>query len=676
MKIAMNWLAEYMNRPLTAQAAADALTNAGLPVEHIDAVAGTDVIDVEVTSNRSDCLCHVGVARELSALLGAEFRMPQLACRSGGSDVAKLTSVQIEAGSGCSCYTARVIMGVKIGPSPEWLQRKLESIGLRSVNNVVDVTNYVMMELGQPLHAFDFDTLTEKRIVVRRAKKGEKIVSIDGKENTLDPSMLVIADAARPVAVAGVMGGKDTEVSDRTVNVLLESARFDPLVIRSQARALTLMSDSSYRFERAMDPAVMEMASTRAAALIQQVAGGTIQEGEVRAGDPGIKKVEAKLRLSRIKEILGIEIDAARAVEILKSLGFSPVLDGNVIKCVVPGWRQDVEREIDLIEEVARVHGYQHIPTLDRVVHSVQPRPEEDKARAAIRQSIMAAGFNETISVTFVDEAEAKLFLSDREGCSPLRVSDAVRKASNVLRPSLLPSLLAARRTNQNAGASDARLFEVAQTFWQPGNPAKDNPLQQRMLALVGNDLAEIKGAIELAVSRLVPNVRVDYRPVVLAWYASGGAASIVVNHQGKEKVLGTIGLFSADVQKQHDLRHAAAGAELNWDLLMGLFQPVRTAVTLPKYPGVKRDLSVVVDEATRWGEVEKAIQASSLQHLQKTEFVTTFRNKQLGQGKKSLTMSLEFRDPSATLKSEQVDAQMKLALDVLTKQFGAALRA
>lgn len=676
MKIAMNWLAEYMNQPLAAQTAADALTNAGLPVEHIDNVAGTDVIDVEVTSNRSDCLCHVGVARELSALLGAEFLMPQTACRTGGTDAGTQTSVEIEPNCGCSCYTARLITGVKIGPSPEWLQRRLESIGLRAVNNVVDATNFVMMELGQPLHAFDFDTLSEKRIVVRRAKKGEKIVSIDGKENTLDASMLVIADAARPVAVAGVMGGKETEVGDRTVNVLLESARFDPLVIRSQARALTLMSDSSYRFERAMDPAIMELASSRAAQLIQQIAGGTIQEGVVRAGDPGIRNNQATLRLPRIKEILGIDIDSARAVAILKSLGFAPALEGNQIKCTIPGWRQDVEREIDLIEEVARVHGYQHIPTLDRVVHSVQPRPEEDKAKAAIRQSIMSAGFNETISVTFVDESEAKLFLGDRKDCSPLRVSDAVRKASNVLRPSLLPSLLAARRTNQNAGAADARLFEVALAFWQPGNPAKDNPLQQRMLALIGNDLAEIKGAIELAISRLAPNIRVEYKPVVLAWYASGGAATVIAHHQGKQVALGTLGLFSHDVQKLHDLRHAAAGAELNWDLLMGLYQPVRTAAPLPRFPGVVRDLSVVVDEATRWGDVEKAVTGSNLQNMQKVEFVTTFRSKQIGEGKKSLTLSLEFRDPAATLKSEQVDAQMKLALDVLTKQFGAALRA
>ncbi len=676
MKIAMNWLAEYMNKPLAAQVAAEALTHAGLPVEHIDSVAGTDVIDVEVTSNRSDCLSHIGVARELATLLKAEFRMPQTACRTGGTDVHSQTSVTIDETAGCPCYTARLITGVKIGPSPEWLRARIESLGMRSVNNVVDVTNFILMEMGQPLHTFDFDTLGEKRIVVRRAKKGEKIISIDGKENSLDASMLVIADAHKPVAVAGVMGGKETEVTERTVNVLLEAARFDPLTIRSQARALTLMSDSSYRFERAIDPALVELASSRAAALIQQVAGGTIQDGVICAGNPGIRKPEATLRLSRIRDILGIEIATERAVEILTSLGFSPVLDGGTIKCVIPGWRQDVEREIDLIEEVARVHGYQHIPTLDRVVHSVQPRPVDDKAKATIRNAILAAGFNETINVTFVSEAEATLFLSDRAGTSPLRVSDAVRKASNVLRPSLLPSLLAARRTNQNAGAADARLFEVAQTFWQPGNPAKDDPAQQYVLALIGNDLAEVKGAIELAISRLLPNARVEYRPVAAAWYVSGGAAQVAVFAGGTEKILGTVGLFSPDVQKQYDLRHAASGAELNWDMLVALFAPVRTAKPLPKFPGVTRDLSVVVDEATRWGDVEKAVAGSQLQHLQQVAFVTTFRHKSLGQGKKSLTMSLEFRDPAATLKSEQVDSQMKLALDMLSKQFGAALRA
>src|SRR5437762_1251495 len=307
MKISLEWLRDSLPHPPDAQTAADALTHGGLPVETIDRYGEDTVIDVEVTSNRGDCLSHVGVGRELSALLNREFRQAQPGAPEAGTAASSVTSVQIEATDLCPHYTARVIRNVRIRPSPAWMARRLESVGVRPINNVVDVTNYVMFEMGQPLHAFDFDRLEGRRIVVRRARKGEKLVSIDGRERELTTDMLVIADAARPVALAGAMGGRDSEVSDGTTNILLESARFDPLSVRRTARALAMKSDSSYRFERGIDPTLAERASLRAAQLILQTAGGELLGGMVAAGASGYQPKRLTVRLARLRELLGTE---------------------------------------------------------------------------------------------------------------------------------------------------------------------------------------------------------------------------------------------------------------------------------------------------------------------------------------------------------------------------------
>src|SRR3954447_18466073 len=306
MKISLNWLADHLPRPLTPEAAADALTNGGLPVEVIECHGDDTVIDVEVTSNRGDCLSHVGVARELAALLNREFRDVRPAVTETTTPASSVTSVRIEAPDLSPHYTARVLRGVRLGPSPDWMVRRLEAVGLRAINNIVDVTNYVMFELGQPLHAFDFDKLEGKRIVVRRAAEKEKIVSIDGHERALTPGMLVIADATKPVALAGVMGGAESEVSNSTVNVLLESARFDPLSVRKTARALAMKSDSSYRFERGIDPTLPERASLRAAQLILETAGGQLFAGLVEEGASGHQPKQLILRLSKVQQVLGV----------------------------------------------------------------------------------------------------------------------------------------------------------------------------------------------------------------------------------------------------------------------------------------------------------------------------------------------------------------------------------
>jgi phenylalanyl-tRNA synthetase beta chain len=664
---------------------------AGLPVESVEEADGvkgkTQVLDVEVTSNRTDCFCHVGLARELAALVGGQFKMPVVAnvdgmgtgagAMGGGVAAGALTSVRVQAGVGCPYYTARVIQGVKVGPSPEWLAKRLLSIGVRPVNNVVDVTNFVLMELGQPLHAFDFDKLAGGRIVVRNAHAGEKLEAIDGKTYALDPTMLVIADAEKPVAVAGVMGGKGTEVGEGTVNILLESARFDPLSVRTTSRALGLKSDSSYRFERGIDPAMADLASKRAAALIVQVAGGAIAKGVVSEGTAGVKALTVQMRLRRFEEIMGYRISGDRGLAILCALGFSAGLDEeeggkDLLYTRVPTHRMDVDREIDLIEEIARVEGYGRVPTLDRVSHPVTPELASEKAARAVRLALVEGGFSEAVTVTFIAEAEAAGFA---EGSSVIKTEHGGWKG-DVLRPSVLPSLLAVRRTNQNVGIGDAWVFEVAEVFAQAGDAVANRPTAKREIGAVAGDVGALTGLLRLLAERVNPELKLIVEPAEHAVFEKGASGDVVMEIGGKREVIGRVGVFTGEVLRRYDLRGSVAGLELGWEPLIAAFEPVRRAKAVPRFPGVKRDLSVVVDEAVRWREVEGAIVGAQLKSLARVEFVTTFRGKGVEAGKKSLTLTLEFREAGRTLTSEEVEGEVKRAVEVLGAKFGGVLRA
>jgi phenylalanyl-tRNA synthetase beta chain len=676
MKIALDWIADYLSPVPAAEVAADALMNAGLPVESIVEAAGsqgaTKVLDVEVTSNRTDCFSHVGLARELSALCGGVFSSPMIALAETGAPV--VTTVAVEDAVGCPYYSARVIRNVKVGPSPAWMVKRLEAIGLRSINNVVDVTNYVLMELGQPLHAFDGETLAGQRIIVRRAKKQETFEAIDGKVYTLDPSMLVIADAERAVALAGIMGGKATEVTEKTTTIVLESARFEPLGIRTTSRALGLKSDSSYRFERGIDPAMAEVASRRAAQLIQQVAGGEVATGVVTVGAALVKPLTVVMRLKRFEEIVGITVSVDRMLSILSSLGFSPWVGegGDAIQAKIPSHRLDVEREIDLIEEIARVYGYGHIPTLDRVSHPVRPEPASEKAGRAILGAMTEAGFSEAVTVSFLPEAEGGDFLQAGKGL--IRTQHGGWKG-DVLRPSLLPSLLGVRRTNQNAGIADARVFEKAEIIVQQGDAMKTAPTATRMLGAVAGDVAALSGLVRLLATKLNPAAHVKMEPAEFPFYVPGTCARVKIHAPHVAREVGHIGMFPVAIQRRYDLRHSCAGLELHWDSLVELFQPVRRATAVPRFPGIQRDLSIVIDEAVRWAEVEASIAGVHLSALENADFVTTFRNKSLGEQKKSLTLALNFRDAGRTLTNEEVDAQVGKVVGVLKETFGATLR-
>ncbi len=641
MKISLEWLGEYLPGPLEAAAAGEALTHGGLPVENIDQVEGDTVLDVEVTSNRGDCLSHIGIARELSALLGRPFKdvIPQ-AMESASAATASVTSVAIDAAELCPHYTARVIRNVKIGPSPAWMARRLRGVGLPVINNVVDVTNYVMFEMGQPLHAFDFDHLHGRRIVVRRAKAGEKLVSIDGKERTLAPDMLVIADADRPVALAGVMGGLESEISGGTVNVLLESARFDALSVRKTSRALGLKSDSSYRFERQIDPTLPERASLRAAQLIMETAGGDLLTGVAQAGETGYLPRRLSLRLEKLKQVLGIELPVSEVVEALERLKFLPRLEAGRVDVIVPSWRLDVNIEVDLVEEVARVVGYGRIPVREEISIRIAPPDPAIRTIDTLRGLLVASGYFEAITVTFVSDQLVGDF-QPAEASGLLRAEKITRDSNAHLRPSLLPGLLEAVRLNEKSGTAGARLFEIGPTFWFDAAGRLD---ERRRVGLVGGtDVREVRGVVETLLGRLDAQMEVRIVPEDRAGYERGAAGRV----EWGGKTVGHLGVVAKSVTGKLDLRESPAAAELELAPLLLAAQHVPQLRAMPKFPAVRRDVSLVVPESTRFEQIESLIAPLNLADLEQAEYVTTYRGKPLEKGIKSVTLTLVFRSAS-----------------------------
>lgn len=680
MKISLEWLSEYLPQLPAVETAVEALTQGGFPVESVEtqtglahpdgnpSIAPDTVIDVEVTSNRGDCLSHIGVARELAALLNLPFNDVQPKANQINAAASSITSVRIESPDLCPHYTARVLRNVKIQPSPAWMQRRLSSIGVRPINNVVDVTNYVMFEMGQPLHAFDFDRLAGHRIIVREAKAGEKIKSIDGHERILSPGMLVIADAERPVALAGVMGGLETEVSASTINILLESARFDPLSVRKTARALAMKSDSSYRFERGIDSTLPERASLRAAQLILETAGGELIGGIAKAGASGYEPKQLSLRLAKLKRVLGIEIPTPIVLDALTRLRMSPILRDDRIDVTVPSFRLDINLEIDLVEEAARVVGYEKIPVRDEIAIRLAPPDPEARTIGAARDILVAGGYFEAVTFTFVSDQLAGDFLPPQAKSLP-RTDAAVRKVDADLRPSLLPGLLEAVRRNEMAGTPGARLYEIGSTFW---NDAVGKIEERRRIGLVGGgDLREMRGVVESILIKLDAERRIEIIPDTRAGFAPNACGRIEWNGQ----TIGHLGRIDRAIADKLSLRDPPAAAEIELSALLSGAQPVPILQPLPRFPAIRRDLSLIVSENTRYERLGSLIRQLQLPSLEDFEHVTTYRGKPMEKGQKSMTITLIFRSPSETLTSEAVEGSVQRIIEAAKGQLGASLR-
>jgi len=670
MKISLNWLNDYIETGLGAEQISEILSDLGFPCEGIEYLDDDIVIDVEVTSNRGDCLGYIGIARELAAATGRELKMPAIELDESDKDVTELAGVQIDEPDLCGRYTARIIEVVKVGTSPDWLRKRLEAAGMRSVNNVVDATNYAMMETGQPPHAFDYDKIAQGKIVVRKAIGGERIVSIDGTQCDLNTDMLVIADPSGPVAVAGVMGGLDTEVGEKTTRILLEDAYFDPVSVRTTSRKLSLPSEAAFRFERTVDIEMVDWASKRTAQLITQVAGGKVVKGvvDVYPKRPAQKKVT--LRLSRLSKLLGIEIPAEEAIRILTALSFEPKFKDDLIICTVPSWRNDVYREVDLVEEIARVHGYYKIPTERKIKIEVVPVDIRQRFTDSVGTYLNACGFFETVNVGFVDNSIAELF-AEGGVKQHLAVSDESRKSANLLRQTLIGSLLGVLKINLNAKNLPCRIFEIADTFVPRPGQGGGLPIEKTKLALVcDSDLRDLRGVIEGLIHSVDRDAKVAFVPADIIWAQTG--AQIMVNSQA----IGTAGIVSQAVRQKLDFKDfLPCAGELEFEQLLGWAGSAMKVRPIPRFPAIQRDLSIIVDEAVRWADIIKAVKSKACAELEEVQFVGIYRGKGIPSGNKSVTLSLRFRDEYGTLTHESVDQFEADIVQSLAESIAAELR-
>jgi len=675
MKVLLSWLRDYIEIDRSAEEIAEILSNVGLPYEGIEQSGNDAVIDVEVTSNRGDCLGLIGIARELAAATGKELKVPKVELAESSKPTAELVSVEIHEPAMCPRYTARVIEGVKVGPTPDWMRYRLEAIGMRSVNNVVDATNYAMIETGQPPHAFDYTKILGQKIIVRKGILGEQIISIDGTKCPLTDEMLVIADAKYPVAIAGVMGGLDTEVSDSSTTILLEDAFFSPLCVRTTSRKLALPSEAAFRFGRIVDIENIDWASRRTAQLIIQVSGGKAAKGVVDAYPGKPKPKQATLRLSRLKKLLGIEVSSDRVIGILTRLGFQPKQNGEQITCAVPSWRSDVYREADLIEEIARVYGYDKVPAENKITIEVTPTDVRRKTIDAIATYLTGCGFYETVTISFIDAGSAELFAAcgeqsrtETDNKQHLAVKDVTRTGTNLLRQSVLPSLFGVIKGNYNVGNTPCRIFEIADTYIPTGEQL---PFEKTRLAIsCDSDFRDIRGVIEGLLKSITPDTAVTFEPIEIGWAQAG--AKIAAGN----KEIGIIGMASQEVLEKFDFKNTTiCGAELDLEQLLSLRSGPAKAKPLPKFPAIRRDLSLVINEEVPWADIEAAVNRNAPSELEELRFVDIFRGKGIPAGKKSVTLSLLFRDNDGTLTHEAVDGFEKAILNELTASVGAVLR-
>ncbi|MEM6329892.1 MAG: phenylalanine--tRNA ligase subunit beta [Planctomycetota bacterium] len=700
MIVSWNWLSQYTELAMPLEELTDRLTLTGLNLEGVEGVlpaaggAKDWAIDLEVTSNRPDCLGHLGVAREVSVIWQQPLTKPDPQPPATGEPLSGVTSVGIECPELCPRYTARVIRGVKIGPSPDWLAERLRSIGVAVINNVVDATNFVMMECGQPLHAFDFGELRGGRIIVRRAAAGEEFTAIDHKTYTLTGDEVVIADAQRPVALGGVMGGFDTEVSGATVDVLIESADFAPLAVRGAARSHNLHSPSSYRFERGVDPAGIDWASRRCCELILQTAGGELCGGVIDTGPAAGGEIkppaEIKLRFNQIPRLLGIDVPADQASKILTDLGCEQThICGECLKVIPPSWRADLTREADLLEEVARIYGYDRIPEDTGVSMAPSRRGRAEVVTERVQQVMTAAGFDEAVTLSAVEPEQVAAFRpwSGSGGAPPTLVTGtSVLRNANALRQSLVPSLLVCRRTNEALSNPTIELFEIASVYLPREGQLPD---ERRVLAATsGGGFLEVKGVVEALVAAIAPGatLRVEEarhelldaaRSCTLRLAGPGPHGDGDGDADGDAPLLGVLGELSGAGRQRFDLRGPSTVFEIDLAPLTAAARLVRTARPLSSYQPVSRDLNIVVDEAVRWSAIEAITRTQAGGLLEGVTFQDdSYRDPgQLGEGKKSVLFSIQLRKSDGTLTGEEADAVSDRIVQALGAELGGKLR-
>jgi phenylalanyl-tRNA synthetase beta chain len=649
------------------------------------------IFEIEITPNRPDALSIVGVAREIAAVTGAPFRFPQVVAKEAEPEATTLTSVEIADPDLCPRYAARVISGLTVKPSPPWLAQRLRAVGLRPINNVVDVTNYVLWELGQPLHAFDHATLAGGRIVVRRARPGEHLTTLDGRDRVLTPDMLMICDAERPVAVGGVMGGADTEVRPGTTMVLLESACFNPASVRRTSRALGLSTDAAYRFERGSDVEGVIPALDRAALLMADLGGGTVARGVIDVYPSPRPHSRIALRLERVERVVGAAPPRAEAIRILQALGFAVDDSGPVLQVVVPSFRRDIVQEDDLVEEIVRIWGYDKIPLTLAQAGEVTPvtRPADLALAGQTGRALTAAGLTECITYSFIDPAWLKAMGWD----DPARLVALLNPLSverSIMRPSLVPGLLEVLATNVRRQSPDVRVFEAGVTFAPHRDADGDRPAHEELwlgVALTGQraprawhasrdrvDIYDAKGMAELALAVAgVPGAETQpWSPGEEPGYLEPGRAARLLA-DGQE--VARFGEVAHRVREVFDLPTPVFVAEVSLTALAARPLLVPRYVSLPRFPAVQRDLALVMPEDVTVAEVEAFIRDQEVPWLVRVTLFDVYSGSQVGAGKRSVAWGLTYQATDRTLTDADVSGAHEHLVRDLETRFRAEVR-
>jgi phenylalanyl-tRNA synthetase beta chain len=695
MKVLYNWLKEFVDVTLAPRELAERLSLAGVAVDSVEDSPAGPVFDAEITTNRPDLMGHLGVAREVAAILRSSLRAAVPAVKESADRTDAAVRVEIACPELCGRYAARVVRGVKIQPSPDWLRRRLEALGQTSINNVVDVSNYVMFETGKPVHAFDLDTIDGRRIVVRRANPGEKLRTLDGVERALTKEMCMIADARRSVGLGGIMGGAETEIGSLTRNVLIESAWFNPIAIRRTAKALGLRTEASIRFERRADAEMVVPAATRTAELIQQLAGGEILAGVVDICP--MRQEEHALELSRreILRVMGADVPDAEIEAILRALGFAPTrVDGNrgsrdslmaAWKCRQPSWRADVTREIDLVEEVARHYGFDKFPA--RLPPAKQPATRLPHATAEdrLRERLVALGYQEIVAIPLVDEAHDAVFRAS--GVAPARISNPLAEDASLLRTSGIVNMLHTLEWNLNRGQKNLRLFEIGRAYALDADAAKETPIVTLGVTGQAREKNLYEAPRAFGFEDLLGDLEVlaeDFGglkplPGTAAWLHPARSARIMLpDGSAGDKAVGVAGQLARRVAEQFKLKHAVFVAEMELALLYRAHTAqlaARRYRPLSRFPAVERDFSLLLDDRVTFAMVREVIAALRIAEAERIEAVDLFRGGSVPAGKHSLLVRVTLQSYEATLTDAQVIEISARIVSALETKLGAVLR-
>ncbi|MBV9469075.1 MAG: phenylalanine--tRNA ligase subunit beta [Abitibacteriaceae bacterium] len=684
MRISTEWLREYVALP-SPDELAHVFEMAGIGVEDHEG----ELFSLEVTSNRGDWLSAIGLAREIGAMTDHLMRVPAPTLSETGEPIQGRVQVEIENGDDCPRYVARLIENVKIGPSPEWMQHRLEQCGMRPINNIVDVTNYVMLETGQPLHAFDADKIVDKHITVRRAHPGERITTLDGVEHTLNEEVLLITGRDRPLAAAGIMGGLDSEVTESTRNILLESAHFDPLRVQRGKRKLGFGTEASRRFERWVDPNGTLRAADRAAQLLQECAGGTVAQGAIDRYVKPMSDAVVNLRPARCNAVLGLRLSTQAIITVLERLGLRVQrLSEENLQVSAPTWRRDITREIDLIEEVARVHGYDHIPTtLPRGVNIGAGRALSQRLEEQARSALVRCGLTEIVTYTLQSAAavERAGLLSNDSVTSAIKLRNPISEDYTQLRTSLIPSLLETLATNARYRV---QLFELGKVYLPRDDGSvetvKEQPNECRRIAIglldapvprwqkgaPEMDFFFLKGVVEQLLHALGTPAP-QYQASQQSPFHPGRCASLSLDGQD----LGVLGEVHPAIAEGYGLKHRAYLATLEFDALVRHISLIKAYTPLMRFPAIERDLALVLRAEVPAGTVQTVLRNAAGSLLESIEVFDVYSGSPIEAGFKSVALALRFRATDRTLTDAEVESTMHQIQAAATRELNAQLR-